>query len=40
MVSGLEIKKSQNTDVVFWHLHVEKAVCMNITWHKQYIDVF
>ena len=39
MVPGMEIIKSQYTDVVFSHLHVEKAVCMNITWHKQDIDV-
>jgi len=38
MESGLEITKSQNTDVLFWH--VQKAACMNVTWHKQYIDVF
>jgi hypothetical protein len=34
-VLDLDITKSQYTDVVFWHLHVEKAVCMNITWHKK-----
>jgi len=36
----MEITKSQYTNVVFCHLHVEKAVCMNITWYKQYIDIF
>ena len=34
MVPGMEITKSQYT-MVFLHLHVEKAVCMIITWHKQ-----
>lgn len=40
MVPSLEIMKSQCTDAVFEHLHVEKAMYMNITGHKKYKEVF
>ena len=39
MVPGMDIKKRQYTDLVFWYWHVEKAVCKNRTWHKQYIHI-